>query len=345
MFSNVYLDVAIGLVFIYLLYSLLVTAIQELISSFLNFRGKVLYRAIRQMLCDKGEDVLAQKFYNHPLLRKLNFHRDNKFPSYLNSETFAKITKDILPDLYLGKGKELSFDERLELLPEGELKATILTYMQDKTKSLDTILANWFDETMDRVTGLYKRIIQRNIFFVGLVVVIAFNVDSVSLFKKLSKDKKAREIVVNQAIAFMEENKDFDSILIKKRKPALLDSVKSKERDSTRWESIVNSILKKENDTLYKKFDDNRNKVKNLLNEEIDQVNDALGIGWQSFKNRQGVITPFAILSMLLGWIITGLAITLGAPFWFDLLKKLIQIRGSGSRPDTMAEKKAKQSN
>jgi hypothetical protein len=345
MFSNVYLDVAIGLVFIYLLYSLLVTAIQELISSFLNFRGKVLYRAIRQMLCDKGEDVLAQKFYNHPLLKKLNFHRDNKFPSYLNSETFAKITKDILPDLYLGKGKELSFDERLELLPEGELKATILTYMQDKTKSLDTILANWFDETMDRVTGLYKRIIQRNIFFVGLIVVIVFNVDSISLFKKLSKDKKAREIIVNQAIAFMEENKDFDSILIKKRKPALLDSIKSKERDSTRWESIVNSILKKENDTLYKKFDENRNKVKNLLNEEIDQVNDALGIGWRSFKNRQGVITPFTILSMLLGWIITGLAITLGAPFWFDLLKKLIQIRGSGSRPDTMSEKKAKQNN
>jgi len=190
MFSNVYLDVAIGLVFIYLLYSLLVTAIQEMISSLLNYRGKVLYKAIRQMLCDKGEDVLAQKFYNHPLLRKLTFQRHNKFPSYLNSETFAKITKDILPDLHLGKGKELSFDERLELLPEGELKAAIQTYMQDKTKSLDTLLANWFDETMDRVTGFYKRMIQRHVFFVGLVVVIAFNVDSISLFKKLSKDKK-----------------------------------------------------------------------------------------------------------------------------------------------------------
>ena len=157
MFSNVYLDVAIGLVFIYLLYSLLVTAIQEMISSLLNYRGKVLYKAIRQMLCDKGEDVLAQKFYNHPLLRKLTFQRNNKFPSYLNSETFAKITKDILPDLHLGKGKELSFDERLELLPEGELKAAIQTYMQDKTKSLDTLLANWFDETMDRVAGLNQQ--------------------------------------------------------------------------------------------------------------------------------------------------------------------------------------------
>lgn len=344
MFSNVYLDVAIGLVFIYLLYSLLVTAIQEMISSLLNYRGKVLYKAIRQMLCDKGEDVLAQKFYNHPLLRKLTFQRNNKFPSYLNSETFAKITKDILPDLHLGKGKELSFDERLELLPEGELKAAIQTYMQDKTKSLDTLLANWFDETMDRVTGFYKRMIQRHVFFVGLVVVIAFNVDSISLFKKLSKDKKARETVVNQAIAFMEENRDFDSILIKKRRPVLADSVRSKEKDSTRIVSIVDSILKKENDSLYRIYDEKRNAVKNLLDEDIAQVNDALGIGWQKFKGKTD-IGVLGVLSMLFGWIITGLAITLGAPFWFDLLKKLIQIRGSGSRPDTMAEKKAKQNN
>ena len=344
MFSNVYLDVAIGLVFIYLLYSLLVTAIQEMISSLLNFRGKVLYKAIRKMLCDKGEDVLAQKFFNHPLLKKLTFHRNNSFPSYLNSETFARITKDILPDLHLGKGKELSFEERLELLPEGELKAAIHNYMQDKTKSLDSILANWFDETMDRVTGLYKRIIQRYVFFVGLAVVIAFNVDSISLFKKLSKDKKAREIVVSQAIAFMEENKDFDSILIKKRKPALLDSVKSKEKDSVTIVSIVDSLLKKENDSLYKIYDEKRNAVKNLLDEDIAQVNDALGIGWQKFKGKSSV-SLFTVLSMLLGWIITGLAITLGAPFWFDLLKKLIQIRGSGSRPDTMAEKKAKGNN
>jgi hypothetical protein len=343
MFSNVYVDVAIGLVFIYLLYSLLVTAIQELISSFLNFRGKVLYRAIRQMLCDKGEDVLAQKFYNHPLLKKLNFHRHNKFPSYLNSETFAKITKDILPDLHLGKGKELSFDERLELLPEGELKAAIFTYMQDKTKPLDSILANWFDETMDRVTGLYKRIIQRNIFFVGLVVVIAFNVDSVSLFKKLSRDKKARETVVNQAIAFMEGNKDFDSILSKRRAIVLLDSIKV--NDTANWKKIVESVLQQESDSLYKEYKEKQHVVDSLLKVDIAQLNNALGIGWQNFSlyDDKKNIYWFGILTMLLGWIITGLAITLGAPFWFDLLKKLIQIRGSGSRPDTMSEKKAKQ--
>jgi hypothetical protein len=35
----------------------------------------------------------------------------------------------------------------------------------------------------------------------------------------------------------------------------------------------------------------------------------------------------------VVGWLITGLAVALGAPFWFDLLNKLVNLRGSGPRP------------
>ena len=35
-----------------------------------------------------------------------------------------------------------------------------------------------------------------------------------------------------------------------------------------------------------------------------------------------------------LGWIITALAISLGAPFWFDLLNKLVKFRGTGNTKD-----------
>nr|WP_269839556.1 hypothetical protein [Paucibacter sp. M5-1]MCZ7881976.1 hypothetical protein [Paucibacter sp. M5-1] len=37
---------------------------------------------------------------------------------------------------------------------------------------------------------------------------------------------------------------------------------------------------------------------------------------------------------MLAGWLITAFAATLGAPFWFDMLSKLMKLRGSGSNPD-----------
>lgn len=47
---------------------------------------------------------------------------------------------------------------------------------------------------------------------------------------------------------------------------------------------------------------------------------------------------PFG-LSVLLGWIITGIAISMGAPFWFDLLNKLMKLKGSGGSSNKNSEK------
>ena len=43
------------------------------------------------------------------------------------------------------------------------------------------------------------------------------------------------------------------------------------------------------------------------------------------------------LLLAVLGWCITAVACTLGAPFWFDLLSQLIKLRGSGGKPDAAA--------
>jgi len=40
----------------------------------------------------------------------------------------------------------------------------------------------------------------------------------------------------------------------------------------------------------------------------------------------------------LIGWLISGLAVALGAPFWFDLLNKLVNLRGTGPRPAPAAK-------
>jgi hypothetical protein len=43
------------------------------------------------------------------------------------------------------------------------------------------------------------------------------------------------------------------------------------------------------------------------------------------------------ILSKILGLLITALSISLGAPFWFDLLSKFVDIRAAGTKPKPMA--------
>jgi hypothetical protein len=60
----------------------------------------------------------------------------------------------------------------------------------------------------------------------------------------------------------------------------------------------------------------------------MDVANLPLGIGWTS-------VSPVPVdfwgwLIKLVGWVLTGVAVTLGAPFWFDLLRKLLSLKGSG---------------
>jgi hypothetical protein len=66
-------------------------------------------------------------------------------------------------------------------------------------------------------------------------------------------------------------------------------------------------------------------------NELIDEMNKftsmGLPIGWSDTPN-------FSDPMKWLGWFITALAGTLGAPFWFDAISKLFAIRGAGKRPE-----------
>jgi hypothetical protein len=47
---------------------------------------------------------------------------------------------------------------------------------------------------------------------------------------------------------------------------------------------------------------------------------------------------PFAFLRMLSGWFVSGIAIAMGAPFWFDLLGRLVTIRNTGGKPKSSVE-------
>jgi multidrug efflux pump subunit AcrA (membrane-fusion protein) len=42
------------------------------------------------------------------------------------------------------------------------------------------------------------------------------------------------------------------------------------------------------------------------------------------------------ITSLILGWFLTALAASLGAPFWFDTLSRIMNIRNSGKHPGEM---------
>ena len=56
-------------------------------------------------------------------------------------------------------------------------------------------------------------------------------------------------------------------------------------------------------------------------------------IGWEGQSESSGV-------QRVVGWFLTALAVSLGAPFWFDLLSKFTKLRGAGGVPKRDDEKK-----
>ena len=41
---------------------------------------------------------------------------------------------------------------------------------------------------------------------------------------------------------------------------------------------------------------------------------------------------PLLYLKRLLGWLISGIAISMGASFWYDLLRKVIDVKNTGDK-------------
>jgi hypothetical protein len=77
-------------------------------------------------------------------------------------------------------------------------------------------------------------------------------------------------------------------------------------------------------------------KAKSLLDESL------IPMGWEkgNYPGKSFDRDPLAWLVKLLGWFITAMAASLGAPFWFDMVNKFINLRGTGKKPNNDKKEK-----
>jgi hypothetical protein len=379
MINSGVLDIVTGLVFIYLLYSLLATIIQEIIASNFGFRGKMLERAIFRMLEDENKfnsrfksifylflksgnggwrNTPSGEFYNHPLIKFLGEDNSCNKPAYLNKQCFSKVMVDLLrgDDVKPGDDPKVmiqkALDEEQTNWGNAKISDETLSFLRsiwvdaqgDVTK-FRTSLENWFDETMDRASGWYKKHTQFVLFFVGLAIAIVFNVDTLKIVDKLEKDPKLREQLIQQVEAFEKAHPNLDQELSQQKAEydefmkkylgttlASNDSLKNKQQeDSIQLSSYL--ALQARRDTLF-------NRAEKVITNDIGNVHQTLGLEWENYNCRSNLFV--CLLQSLLGWVITALAISLGAPFWFDILNKLMKLRGSVATP-TSDDKEKKQ--
>lgn len=353
MFNNAALDVVIGLVFIYLLYSLLGTLLQEMVATNIGLRGTILQKAIVRMLNDQPQTrtsttakSLSKAFYDHPLIKSL---RQDSFlkrmlPAYMKKETFSKVLVDLLRGNNVRPGdssrtpiqnsldtKKIAWDPTVGIDDETlSYLRSIWTDAQGDVDRFKELLEKWYDEMMDRTTGWYKKAVQKILFVIGIVLAIGFNVDTITIATKLQKDPKLRAAVVAQATEFTKAHPNLEKEL--KDQQSQIDSLNARQANLLTARADAQRFYdstKKLRDTLY-------SQAANLVNNDIMSVNNLLGLGYPGeICNNIYWYTPF-------GWILTALAISLGAPFWFDLLNKLMKLRSSVAPTEEKSPKSAK---
>jgi hypothetical protein len=517
MFNSVVLDVFIGLVLVYLLYSLFITIISEMIVTWMALRSRILRVAIEKMLNDgyhyksivnapwwtrawnfvqryflkEFDDFkysFAGKFYNNPSIKYLSSKAGEQKtpfsqtkPSYISADMFATTLIQLLKD----KGNGATDMDKIIFCVRfntHNVEDSTLKHLRDIVEDaggdmnlLTTALKNWYNETMDRCTGWYKRKLQLILFWLGFIAASIFNVDTVAIVRLLAKDKDARNQLVNMGIQLSKDTSRYAPFLKDKHDSlpqAILDSGYahitkdisdagmvlglgwSKKRD-TSTAIVEYAFIKQEDSVLFKKaakvsalFIRERDSLRSMMNTtamdaatitaaeqradglavdsfllarqvllitdtlpgsagrrvrdslsaKLDTVSLAIKNGKEYIgklrrlssadsallitqARRVGriaetidslaekrfdqikVVQPSATaitvkgekkkvttvpmsfgnwVVKILGISITALMLSLGAPFWFDLLKKLVAIRGAGVKPEEKKQEKDK---
>lgn len=312
MFGSGILEVAIGLVFVYLLLSLVCSAVNELLEGWLKNRAKDLERGLRELLQDPDGTGLVKAVYEHPLINglfngKYDPAQKGNLPSYIPARSFALALLDMTapaarPPVPVGGGAAAA--PALAPIPErvgNAVRMLVEAAGQDATKARENVEA-WFNDSMERVSGWYKRRAQTMIFCIGLAVALVVNADSITIANGLANDKAMRDTVVAAAQGYREQNP---------AGPPETGAADTRVRQDLK---TISSI--------------------------------GLPIGWEPRdpETVPGRIpsNPSGWLLKLIGCLVTACAISLGAPFWFDMLNKIITVRSTIKPPDKPAAAPAK---
>ncbi len=200
MFGSTIIDVAIGLIFVFFLLSVIASHINELISGFMQWRSQDLEKGIRQLL---GDPELADKVWNHALVRGLSGHSDKK-PTHIPPNTFALALFDAVVPGGNHPDALQSLRAKATALPDCSACRAIVSILDASNGDLDqarTGVEKWFDAAMTQVSASYKRRMQILTLIVAAVVTLIFGADSLALGNSLWQEPAVRAAVTGVAYA------------------------------------------------------------------------------------------------------------------------------------------------
>ena len=313
---GVIVEVAIGVMFVWILLALITSQMSDWVSSWFKWRSDMLAESIRNILSCEG---LCEDFYAHPLINGLHSASGTRKPSAIPNKQFAAVVFDIFlhagTDSSASKKAEPIFKQLRETIrgvgdpdkkedaPQGSQKTydktklahaldTLLVDVSDEVEKADASLAearkrieSWYDDAMTRLSGAYKRRLQLATLVIGLAVSFAINADSLAIANSLWTQPLVREALVAQAEQFqLPENQ-------------------------TEGDPLQEALI-------------TAGEVQGL----------SVPIGWGVENIPSDANGWFLKIG---GILVSAAAAAQGAPFWFEILRKILDFRsGSGSKKD-----------
>ena len=445
MFNSQILDVAIGMIFIYLLLSLMCSAANELIELWLKNRAADLERGLRELLKDKDGSGILKDLYSHQLVNSL-FEGEYKpgslgltskllgkvnLPSYVPSRNFALALMDLIPRISAAAAVAKTATTAAVTAPSGAANATVSPPPPPSTPPQVTVnvaggtapavappapavtlapppptatsgaspassgplatlrnalqnfpnqsvqqaliplieaagddpakarqnIEDWYNASMDRVSGWYKRRVHIVVLVIGLFVTMGLNADSITIGKRLASDRALRESLVAAADAYARANalpsptptptpppapKPPAAASKPSPSPTPSPTPNTTSSSAAATPSPKSSPSPTPDVCLKDECRDPESPQCKLKKSQCTLQSLALPIGWELPDEPQtkwpglhfwdgGFWTGWAVQLRIhfLGWLLTALALSLGAPFWFDMLNKFIVVRST----------------
>ena len=332
-----YLDTLIGFVVVMLAVSLIITIITQIISSLLALRGSNLRWGIKTLLQhastafeqDKDAKQAAQDVLNHRLVSDSTFSKADSW--FKRWRLASAIRKDELIDILerIAKDKDPDWADSL---PEAK-----------------PVIAKWFDSTMDRVSQRFA--MSMRYWTVGCAVLLAFvlHLDTPAVIKKLSTDQALRAKLVASADAMTRQTENILGAGGTNVLATALNQFKKQEPEAAKILTNPPPLLTPETMNLWLRTQlrDHPQRDKfmaahqelvssnvlarapellgaaGVLNDELRRAGYALLpnyklMNWNDYRPTSAAFW---------GMVISAALLSLGAPFWYNSLKSLMNLR------------------
>lgn len=455
MLASTFLDTAIGIIFVFLLLSVIATTVNEIILSLVNMRGRMLLEGFKTLLNDPEASGLVSKLYNHGEIYglfqgefnptkswKFPWNRSHKtaavgaaappgagagaaaaaagtgrgskrnLPSYIPTRNFVVALLGILTDqappalrtaldsaktaaaaavadakaandranvvltdpastqaardaarqaavaaqlaadsasisanlAFFALLKQVADDWAVTNDKVGKPLLSIIANAENDITKLKTSIENWYNGAMDRVSGWYKYHTQWVLFWIGVVLAVTLNANTLTIIKQISINDAVRQALVAAAAkAQPPANPSPSTIPDSAGQGATTSTDGAQSAPGTPPGSSTGSDLGLTTSTTTTASTTSNTPQPsdqgqpaqpppNPLQKVADQVssvnNLGLPLGWGNTARvpLNAWLVPFYYL---LGWLITAIAVSLGAPFWFDLLNKFMVVRST----------------